>query len=57
MRISCLIPILAVSFVLVFCSCYAKRAYMWTDELGIPHISDQPPPKGVDAQSFSTERD
>jgi hypothetical protein len=30
---------------------------MWTDEKGIPHISDQPPPQGVDATSFSAERD
>jgi hypothetical protein len=57
MRASCLIPVLTVSCFLVVCSCYAKRAYMWTDEKGIPHISDQAPPQGVDAQSFSVERD
>jgi hypothetical protein len=30
---------------------------MWTDEKGIPHISDQPPPQGVAATSFSAEKD
>jgi hypothetical protein len=57
MKISCLIPALVVSLFLVICSCYAGRAYMWTDENGIPHISDRPPPQGVDAKTFSGERD
>jgi len=29
---------------------------MWTDEQGVAHISDQSPPKGVEAKSFSMER-
>jgi hypothetical protein len=57
MKSSCLIPILALSLFFISGSCDAKRAYMWTDEKGIPHISDQPPPQGVDAMSFSAERD
>jgi hypothetical protein len=57
MKTSCLIPILAISFCLAAGSCCAKRAYMWTDENGIPHISDQEPPQGVAARSFTTERD
>jgi len=56
-KTSCLIALLAISLFFVSCSCDAKRAYMWTDEKGIPHISDQPPPQGVNAMSFSAERD
>jgi hypothetical protein len=57
MKTSCLIPILTISLFFISHSCDAKRAYMWSDEHGIPHISDQPPPHGVDAVSFSAERD
>jgi hypothetical protein len=57
MRIFCLIQVLAVSFFLILTPCHAKRAYMWTDEQGVAHISDQAPPKGVEATGFSTERD
>lgn len=57
MKTICLIPILTISLFFISYSCDAKRAYMWSDEHGIPHISDQPPPDGVDAVSFSAERD
>jgi hypothetical protein len=56
LRIFYLIQALAVFFSLIISPCHAKRAYMWTDEQGVAHISDQGPPKGVEAASFPTER-
>jgi hypothetical protein len=55
-KIPCLILALLISFSLSFPPCQAKRAYMWTDEKGVHHISDQPPPKDIHATSFSTDR-
>ena len=52
-----ILTVLAVWFFVVMSPCPAKRAYMWTDRNGVSHISDQPPPQGVDAKSFSTERE
>jgi hypothetical protein len=52
-----ILTVLTVWFFVVLSPCPAKRAYMWTDRNGVSHISDQPPPQGVDAKSFSTERE
>jgi hypothetical protein len=57
MKIFWLLQALAISLLLTLSPCQAKRAYMWTDEQGVAHISDQAPPKGVEATSFSTEKD
>jgi hypothetical protein len=57
MKISCLLTVLALLFALSTSPGHAKRAYMWTDEKGVHHISDQPPPKGVDTTSFSADRE
>ena len=58
MRPFSIIQALAFSLLLlVLTPCHAKRAYMWTDEQGVAHISDQAPPKGVEARSFSMDRD
>ena len=57
MKIFCLVQALAISLFLSVSPCHANRVYMWTDEQGVAHISDQAPPKDVDAASFPTERD
>jgi hypothetical protein len=53
----CIIQALALSLSFILVPCHAKRAYIWTDEQGVAHITDQAPPKGVEATSFSMERD
>jgi hypothetical protein len=57
MKIFCLVQTLVILLLLILSPCHAKRAYMWTDEQGVAHISDQTPPKDVEATSFSTEKD
>jgi len=57
MKIFCLVQALAISLFLSVSPCHANRVYMWTDEKGVAHISDQAPPKDVEATSFSTEKD
>jgi hypothetical protein len=57
LRPFCIILALPLLLPLIFAPCHAKRAYMWTDEQGVAHITDQAPPKGVEARSFSMERD
>jgi hypothetical protein len=56
MRISLLVQALAVSFLFNLSPCLGDRVYLWTDEQGVAHISDQAPPRDVDAKSLSIER-
>jgi hypothetical protein len=57
MKIFFFVQALAISLLLTLSLCHAGRAFMWTDEQGVAHISDQAPPKGVEATSFSTDTD
>lgn len=57
MRISPVALVLSISVFFITAPCHAKSIYMWTDEHGIPHISDQAPPKGVPAKVLPGERD
>jgi hypothetical protein len=57
MRIFPAASVLFISILLITAPCHAKNIYMWTDEHGIPHISDQAPPKGVAAKVLPGERD
>ena len=35
----------------------AKKLYTWTDEKGVTHITDQPPPQSAEIKDVSTYRE